>query len=286
MGPTASAARAFADEVYEVPWSYGRHVPESAVLVASVTELDIDLVIPATDLDAVVLKKAAEDGLVPPVAGSPSATAHIFFDKWLTALSLRDAGLPFAASFLPDTSEQPEGQVIAKPRRGGLSEGVMSGERWMRGAFKNSEDYVLQERLVGPELTVSFYVDLHGHLVGFLALERTMRNGMTWSGKTAEWANNLVKPVVDGIVSNFEITGFCNVQGIVVPARGFVPFEINCRVSGSALVRHALNFRDVHWLINEHAKRPLPFAGKFQTGEFVRGYDSWVFLNEPIYAGP
>jgi carbamoyl-phosphate synthase large subunit len=246
-----SAASLFADVVEQVDWDYDRERVDIDELATLADQNGVDLIIPTTDLDAAILPNAAEEGRLPPVAGSPSAVAVDCLDKWRTAGAARSSGLPFATSWLPgEAAPLPAGAgVVVKPRRGGLSAGirydVVGGE-----SLTPIAGTMLQERLAGPEITVTCYVTRTGRWVGCLAFERELRAGMTWFGHTAEWASAAVEPVARAWVEHLGVRGSCNLQGKVGPD-GFIPFEINCRVSGSARARAAFGFEDVRWLVDE-----------------------------------
>lgn len=279
-----SAASLFADVIECVAWDYGRERIDVSELIRIAELHAVDLIIPTTDIEAALLPEAAADGHLPPVAGSPANVAADCLDKWRTAEVARSSGLTFARSWLPgEAPPLPVGtSVVVKPRRGGLSAGVhfrSVGHEPLSVAAGT----VLQERLTGPEITVSCYVSRTGRWVGCLAFERGLRAGMTWFGRTAEWALGAVEPVARSWVEHLGVRGSCNLQGKVGP-EGFVPFEINCRVSGSARARAAFGFEDVRWLVDEWAFGQEPGPVVVRSGSFARTLETWVIegrLDEP-----
>jgi len=271
-----SAAVLFADVVEHVDWDYERERVDVDELADLADRHGVDLIVPTTDLEAAILPEGGGVGLLPPIAGSPAAVAAACLDKWRTAEVARSSGLPFATSWLPDeVAPLPPGTpVVVKPRRGGLSAGIRYGVVGS-GSLPTLAGTVLQERLVGPEITVTCYVARTGRWIGCLAFERGLRSGMTWFGHTAEWASAAVEPVARAWVEELGVRGSCNLQGKVGPA-GFVPFEINCRVSGSARARAAFGFEDVRWLVDEWAFGHEPGPLAVRSGSFARTIETWV----------
>lgn len=247
------------DIVQEVPFS----TDESYVPVVEnlCSERDVQLIIPTTDLETVVLT-SSERGL-PPVAASPHDTCALYLDKWMTFQAFADAGIPFASSVLPSAWKGQFEYCIVKPRQGRGSRAVSRDPTNPRNW---SDEFVVQQRYKGPEITVAFYVDAKGRIVGFIALERWLRNGATDMCTTTEKYDNELATLIHQVCKFRPVRGSCNIQLIADPSHGLIPFEINCRISGTNAIRHNFGFRDVQytleeWLLGKAPEPPLITAG-------------------------
>lgn len=233
--------------------------------VASLEQLcsswEVQLIVPTTDLETVVL--TSNRATLPPVAASPHDTCALFLDKWLTFQAFASEGIPFASSVLPSGWQGQFDSCIVKPRQGRGSRGISTDPEDPRAW---SDDFVVQQRVEGPELTVGFYVDADRDLIGFIALERSLRAGATdICSTTATYDDDLVV-LLRQISELHPIRGSCNVQLRADPKRGLVPFEVNCRISGTNAIRHLLGFRDVQytleeWLLGKKPDTPALIAG-------------------------
>ena len=61
------------------------------------------------------------------------------------------------------------------------------------------------------------------------------------------------------MIHHFPFRGSCNVQSRVT-SMGIIPFEINCRISGTNSVRSQFGFNDVAYTVQEYllSQRPAP----------------------------
>ena len=208
---------------------------------------DVALVIPCTDDETVFAGRASPGASV---AGTDPETAALFLDKLSTFRALEGAGVPFAPTCLPSEWDGRWEFTIVKPRTGRGSRGVVR-DAADPGAFDDTN--VVQRRVVGTEITSAFYVRRDGALHDVLTMERELdRTGTTVRCHVAHRHDVAVRAVIERLAGAFAIRGCCNVQSIVDDAGRVWPFEVNCRVSGTASVRHALGFRDVEWLVREH----------------------------------
>jgi carbamoyl-phosphate synthase large subunit len=239
-----SAGNHLCDVVQEVPYAW------DAAYVGTMQDLcrreNVELIVPATDFETYHLARAAE--VLPPLIASPAAVEELFLDKLLTAEAFVAAGLPFATSFLPSRYAGNPDHIIVKPRRGWGSRDIhLDPER----PTSFSDDYVIQELLTGPELTAAFYVTRDRRIHGSIVLERELVNGTTMSCRTAFEHQDKVDDIVRTMCEKFQISGPCNVQAVLVPDGRLIPFEVNCRFSGTTSIRHNFGFRDVEWALDE-----------------------------------
>lgn len=179
--------------------------------------LKVDLVIPAVDEELPIMpliRRAGFDVLLP-----DEWYVHIMLDKYASMRELEKRGIP-----VPKT-------VIAKPRQGRGSDGV----------------YVEQERLEGQEYTVGVMADREKQLRWITPVRVDYKRGITIRGELDH-----CQDVVDGcwkIHAALPAAGYYNVQGILTTDRGFVPFEINPRISTTTGISLAAGFDpSVEWL--------------------------------------
>lgn len=220
----------------------------------------VELVIPATDHETAVL--AAADGL-PLVATSPARACATFLDKWETAQQFVALDLPFARSVLPSQWRGQFERTVVKPRRGRGSRDV-----WVDvddpGSF--DESFVVQERAVGREVTVAWYTGRRGGVHGFIALERRLDSGTTIACEVTRDLDSQLSPLLDTLSESMRLAGSCNLQMIVTEDRELVPFEVNCRLSGTTSIRARLGFPDARWTVEEwllglHPEPPAIISG-------------------------
>ncbi len=233
----------------------------------------VALILPCTDYEAYYLADAP--GL-PPAVTSPPATQRAFLDKLETWQLCVAAGVPFARSFLPSAYPGGFPATLVKPREGRGSRGIHVDPADPRG-FDDS--FVVQERIIGPEITVAFYVTRAGRTHGFIALERELGAGATMLCTVTHAWDAVLAPLIATFVAAFGVRGSCNIQAIVRANGEIVPFEVNGRISGTASIRHRLGFRDVEYAVREHLlHQPLPPVA-IQDGTAVR------LLMDVIYPG-
>jgi len=226
----------------------------------------VGLIIPATDHETVVLADAED---LPTVAVGAAGGARACFDKWETAQLFQERGVPFARSMLPSSSGVGPAfeRWVVKPRTGRGSRDVHLDAPDPR-AF--SDDFVVQERAFGREVTVAAYVRRSGSLHGFVALERTLEQGTTVACSVVTDLDHKLGPLVLGVVEALGARGSCNVQVIATDDGDVVPFEVNYRLSGTTSIRHRLGFPDAVWTVEEWLLGRTPSAPSVQRGCAVR----------------
>lgn len=260
------------DRVYKLPfaWEHG-YLDQMADICR--TE-DVALVIPATDFEAYHLGVGRD--VLPTLAASSPDVTGMFLDKHDTAERFLERGIPFAPTSLPSAYDGAFASTVVKPRKGRGSRDVHidrpSPERF-------PDTFVVQERIVGQEVTCAFYVRRDGELHGLVVFERALENGTTMVCTVARDREGALAEVVRAMMDAFQIVGPCNVQAIVDHDGVVVPFEVNCRFSGTASIRHHLGFPDVAFAVDEflHGVDPRPAA--VVAGSAVR------ILHDVIYPG-
>lgn len=99
-------------------------------------------------------------GLRTPYCGPGSAALERCYDKYESHLLVTAAGIEAPETFLGDAAGSLEGPFILKPRRGSDSIGVRIVDRVPEVA--RDEDHLVQQRIVGEELTVAVFREAVG----------------------------------------------------------------------------------------------------------------------------
>lgn len=246
-----TAGHHFCDAFYRVPYSYN---PSYAEIMQQICHRErVDLVIPSTDFEVFYLGQMA--GELPQLIASSPETARIFIDKLETFHAFQRAGLPFARSWFPREYQGECQQIIVKPREGRGSRGLHFNPPEPT-AF--DETFMVQELLTGSEITTAFYVKAGKRLHGTMTFDRSLASGMTERCQITHAHDEALTPLIAGMVSHFDLHGPCNVQSIVTANGEIVPFEVNCRYSGTSSIRAQLGFPDVVFGVQEYLLRQEP----------------------------
>jgi len=269
-----SAGNHLCDKVYEVPISYAPGYIDAMQKI--VAEEQIDLLIPSTDFEVYYLSlHKAEIGK--PVLASGAEAAAVFLDKYLTAIEFEKHGIPFAQSVLPSVYNHQFAPVIAKPRKGRGSRGIVLNPADPQ-AFSDDE-YLLQELAKGKEITTAFYVTRDKQLLGHITMERSLENGTTSHCQVNRSYDAALEPMILAIIRHFDVAGSLNIQSIVTADGRIVPFEVNARISGTNSIRGNFGFRDVCYGVEEWLYHRRPEQPVIREGLAVR------ILMDVIYPG-
>ena len=255
-----SAGNHLCDFTYPVPFfDHDDYLP---TLLGITEKENVDLVIPSTDYEVFHLAKN-RSRFKAVILASDAQTAKIYLDKYETYRYLTRHQIPFARSWLPRDYDFTEKEIIAKPREG----------RGSRGILVNPEDpaslpegYMIQPYYRGTEITTAAYVDRQGALHGIFTLERTLTHGCTTRAKVTFEFDPAIRKIVEPMVRLGGLAGSFNMQSMVTADGGVIPFEVNCRISGTNSIRHNLGFQDTKYALQEYLyhqppDRPNPVPG-------------------------
>lgn len=267
-----SAGNHLCDQVHEVPYAYDEGYVEAMQKVEH--EHGAGLILPSTDYEAYYLA-LHQSAFRSKIAVSPAETVAFCLDKFVNFQRFSEAGVRFAASCLPSAYRDQFARTVVKPREGRGSRNIHvdppSPERF-------DDSYVIQEYLDGPELTTTFYVCQDGSLHGFITLQRQLELGNTSRCEVVDAYDAELGELLKHMLGAFPFRGSCNVQSRVTPD-GVVPFEINCRISGTNSVRSQFGFPDVAYAVRELLlDEPLPPA-RITKGSALR------IMMDVIYPG-
>lgn len=259
------------EEVYEVPFSTD---PSYIDVIKNIcTKHEIALVIPSTDLESYILSDNAS--VLPPVAASPAAVNKIFLDKYSSYIEMQRLGLPFAQSILPSAYQNEFVEYIVKPRDGRGSRDIHVNPE-QPGSFDDS--FVVQPLLKGPEITTAFYITQDGNLHGHITMSRKLSSGATSQCEVTFDHDEEMETYIRKLITHIPVRGACNIQSMVT-SNGIVPFEVNCRISGTNSIRSHFGFKDVCYSIDELLLNKHPEPVQIQAGAAVR------ILYDIIYPG-
>lgn len=251
--PGFSTARFSLDQVVDQPRGYSESsgIDENWLEALCKSE-GVSLIVPCTDYEPARMGDELRNRL-PTVGAVRSDVAMIFYDKLATAEFFRSHNIPFATTYKPSEFDETlcKNGWIAKPRFGGLSNGIMANCRFVR-SLPDSE-FIVQSFLNEPEVSWSFYVTKSQELFGPIVFEREVRYGMSIVARTAQTLlREQATVIANAMMKACYIVGPCNVQGRIDESGRLVPFEVNCRLSGSVSFRAAFGFADPAYLVAEY----------------------------------
>jgi carbamoyl-phosphate synthase large subunit len=260
-----SAGNHLCDAFYKVPYACE---PSFIEKINKIVEVEsINLIIPSTDDEVFYFAQNIAE-VKTKVAVSDVKAGELYLDKYLTFLHYTVFNIPFAASFLPSKYTGSFKTSIAKPRKGRGSRGlVIDPVNWSEF---HDDEYVIQERYIGEEITTAFYVNKNKQLHGFITLLRDLHNGATIQCKVMSQYDEKIKDILDKIILTTGIKGAANIQSIVTQDGDIFPFEVNCRISGSNSLRSNFGFEDVKYTVQEFLFGKEPDIPKIKKGIGVR----------------
>ena len=258
---------------YKVPYAFDEsYIP---VIQEIVKKEKVDLIIPTTDYEIYFL--SLNQSIVNTVvAASDAQTAKIYLDKFLTYLHHHENDIPFAKSWLPKDYDGSCNEIILKPREGRGSRGV---EKNPNNPTNYSDEFMIQPLHKGKEITTAFYVKKNGAFHGMLTMERELSHGATSKSIATKKYDNEIMLIVEKMIAAGGLAGSINLQSIVDENEQIIPFEVNCRISGTNSIRHNLGFQDVKYTLQEYLYNEEPDEVKTMNGIAVR------LLYDVIYPG-
>jgi len=268
-----TAGNHLCDVTYAVPYSYDEsYIPTIRDIV---NRENVDLVIPTTDYEIYYLS-LHQNEINAIVAASDAETAKKYLDKYLTFLYHNELGIPFAKSWLPKNYEHSEENIILKPREGRGSRGILINPLNPKDF---GDDYMIQPLHKGREITTAFYVTKENELHGLFTMERELSNGATSKSKVVTEFDSEIEEILLKMIAAKGLKGSLNLQSIVDSDNNIIPFEVNCRISGTNSIRHNLGFQDVKYTIQEYLYNEKPDAVAAKNGIAIR------LLYDIIYPG-
>jgi carbamoyl-phosphate synthase large subunit len=255
-----TAGNHLCDATYVVPYSYSDNYIQ--IISKIIDEEKVDMVLPSTDYEIYYLSKnrAIFNAVI---VASEELTAKTYLDKYATYLYLTKNDIPFAKSWLAGAYDFTEKNIIAKPREGRGSRGILINPEKPNDL---PDGYMIQPLVSGNEITTAVYVSKDKKLHGLFTMERKLTNGTTTESRVIFQYDNRLKNIAQKMIDLGGLIGSFNIQSIVTERDEIIPFEINCRISGTNSIRHNLGFQDVkyavqEYLFNEVPDKPVPIKG-------------------------
>lgn len=247
------------DEVVEVPFAFDENYIN--VMRIIVSDTGAQLIIPSTDYESYYLAKHHDEFSVP-IAASPAEVTFFCLDKYRNWEAFSKRNIPFAPSVLPSQFKGEFERYIVKPREGRGSRGIHIQPP---SVVSFDDTNLVQELLEGPEITSTFYVLKDGTLLGSITMRRELESGNTARAEVVSDYDSEVDQLALQMIRAFPFRGSVNIQSKVT-ANGIVPFEINCRISGTNSIRSQFGFNDVAYtirelLFNETPEKPVVSEG-------------------------
>lgn len=259
-----TAGNYLCDATHQVPYSYEPNF--ISVINSIVIQHNVDLIIPTTDYEIYFLS-LHQDKINAKVAASEASVAKKYLDKYLTYLHHDALGIPFAKTWLPSEFNNEVSDIIVKPREGRGSRGIHLNPESPKDF---SDEYLIQPLHKGKEITTAFYVKKEGTLHGLFTMERELSNGATSKSKTIKNYDAELEKIILKMIQVKGLKGSLNLQSIVDENEEIIPFEVNCRISGTNSIRHNLGFQDVKYTLQEYLYDQEPDAVQAIDGIAVR----------------
>lgn len=267
-----SAGNHLCNEMHVVPYAYDKGYIETMSWLSK--KLKVDLIIPSTDYEAYYLG-ASRSSFDCPIAISESDVTKMSLDKYVNSEIFKRYNIAFAQSILPSNYQGEFNKCIVKPREGRGSRGIVLFPQNPRDF---TDENVVQEYLDGIELTTTFYVKRNGEIHGLITFKRELEQGNTSLAEVVFEYDEKLLEIISSMVSQFKYRGSINLQSRVT-SKGIIPFEINCRISGTNSLRSQFGFPDVAYTLMEYLyKKELPLP-KVEKGVGLR------VIKDIIYKG-
>lgn len=257
------------------------HVKYKIALEIICKKYSIDVLLPLSEQEILFLSNHIDDFSHLPLkfALHRPEVLRIFFDKLATADFFDSISYKAPTTVnLHSYSNQFPYPFIAKPRSGRGSQNVFVVKDKALLSFLLSDrdtQYVAQEYVgtASEEYTTGVFFD--GTICSTITFKRTL--GYGGLSQVVYLVNEpFLHEMACTIMRKLQIIGCINIQTRKV-GKTFIPFEVNPRISSTAMFRQIFNFPDVHWWIQRlfgelHTPQPLPFGA---IG--VRRMDETVF---------
>lgn len=258
------------DFACQVPYAYDQgYIP---TMIEICNSQSIDLIIPSTDYEVYYLKKH-ENLFQSKVIGSCESIAAFCLDKYENYKTFQLNHLPFAETLIPSEYKQQFKEYIVKPRKG----------RGSRQIFVNPEhvhdfndEYCIQPLLKGIEITTACYITKQGDLLGHITFFRQLEHGNTVLAEVRTDYDKEIQDMILKILKYHPFRASFNIQSIVIDTQ-IIPFEINCRISGTNSFRSFFGFKDVEYCIREYLFNEPLEKPQIRTGFALRRYCDVVY---------
>lgn len=260
-------------------------------LLGIVQEHDVCLVVPTIDPDLPVLACSRDrfEALGCRALVSAPAFVDIVLDKVETGRVFADRGFAVPRTWLPPVAdiEALPGRVFVKPRRGSASIDTYEISRALLGnVLPLVEDPLVQEVLVGPEITIDALLDLDGVPIHYVPRQRLRTvGGESVQGITlpkdpdlAAWIERVLRTCQElGAMGPLTLQAFLADQGPVLT-------EINARFGGGFPLGLEAGAAYPEWILDMVMGRPVPpRLGDYEPGVYMTRHNVERFVRQPAW---
>lgn len=247
-----------------------------------VEKYQIEYIYPVSEVEIAVFSQYRDyfsESLV--VFINNSFTIDTFSDKYETVLFLKNCGLSYPTTYLmKEYDGQLDYPVLIKARRGWGSKGLIWANDLEEIKFYKDRylDAIVQERLgtVDGEYTVGVFSDRTN--VYSICFRRYLGYGSL--SKYVELVESSeMQGIAEAIARACELEGCMNVQ-FRKTDRGYIPFEVNARISSTAYFRHCFGFKDVKWWLDIKQNKLIKYIPQYQMAIGVRVMGEVFFRKE------
>lgn len=279
LNPDLSAACAKADGAFALPPVVDSDYPHAIERLCAAQ--GVGLLVPTIDPELLPISLSAPNLAAQNVHVNVSSPEVIRTarDKLRTAEVLSRAGIRVPRSWTFDRGRH-DGlayPLVAKPRGGSSSAGLrfIDHEAQLE-SLEDRDDYLLQERLSGPEYTVNLFVGADGLLKSAVPHRRIeTRQGEVSKGRTER--NPAFSAIARKIVEALPGARGAMCFQFIVDPEGPAVFEINARFGGGYPLAHHAGAPFARWLVEEALGRPSTASDTWRDGVLMLRYDAEIF---------
>jgi len=186
---------------------------------------------------------------------SDESFVNVATDKYLTYLYLKKIGVNCPETWLRLPFPSCEFPVIAKPRTGHGSKGVIvidSYDKIVENKQIQDAGYCFQEYLDGDEYTCGLLFNQEHKLIDSIIMKRKLECGVTVEAQVVE--HEEIQKIIEKFAAgtNGKVLGSINLQ---IKMKNSVPYihEINPRFSGTTQMRVMAGYNDVASIVDNFA---------------------------------
>jgi carbamoyl-phosphate synthase large subunit len=251
-------------------------------LAALVTEYDIRLVVPLTDLDQEILSEHRAALAPALVLAPPAEVCAAMGDKYRAHAFFEANGIPSPRTWLPaDVPADARYPLLVKVREGFGSRHIYRAADADELAFflrYTTVDSMVQELCEGEEFSIDVFCDLDGRCLN--AIARTMIQSK--GGESIKGTSILDRELIDHacrVAEAIGIVGPANVQCFREPDGSLPVTDVNPRFGGAFPLPLAAGSRYPELAIAlANGERPEPRVGEYRAGVTMTRFFSEICL--------
>ena len=227
---------------------------------------NLDCIIPGSDYDLAALSGVRDEwgAFGCKVLVSDYDLVTTCDDKYVTGQVLDYEGIRVPKIY--SSMDSVTFPVIVKPRIGSGSRGVVRVNS-KEEMPEITDELMVQEYLEGEEYTCAVFVDRYGDVVSSIQLRRELVNGTTYKAEVC--FERSIHQLIVKIGKAVKPRGVLNIQ-LRDTKSGPVPFELNCRCSGTTAIRAHFGYNEPELLIRSYVLGEQLKTPKIKYGKAYR----------------